>query len=354
MNNKKRYKFLPQAETGRLSENDTKKYFSTLGFAVSAFILATSGAALAISIICSMWFPWVLENDILSKLISMVCQYGLGLPALMLVLSRLPKDTNPKEKLGFKQLFGYFCLCLTFMSVGSNISTSITSFFEGMLGKTILNPVETSTSGTHWAINLVFYAILAPILEELVFRKLICDRLLPLGELYAVFLSAAVFALSHGNFHQFFYAFFVGSIFSYIYVKSGNLVYTTVIHMIINLLGGVISPWAMDKLEPIMTEESINTMLEMWTEQGASEELVAMLSPYILPVYVLFAYILIINVFSIIGFVVLMKNLRRVRFADGLLRPAEENRVSNLFLNGGVCAAISLFTGFFLISLFKK
>ena len=146
----------------------------------------------------------------------------------------------------------------------------------------------------------------------------------------------------------------MGSIFSYIYVKSGNLVYTTVIHMIINLLGGVISPWAMDKLEPIMTEESINTMLEMWTEQGASEELVAMLSPYILPVYVLFAYILIINVFSIIGFVVLMKNLRRVRFEDGLLRPAEENIVSNLFLNGGVCAAITLFTGFFLISLFKK
>ena len=168
MNKEKRYKYLPLAETGRLSESDTKKYFSTLGYAVSAFLLATLGASLVISVICQSRFPWVLENDILSNIISLICQYGIGLPALLAVLSKLPKDVNPKEKLGFGRFMGFFCLSITFMTVGSNISSSLMSGIEELLGRSVANPVDTMTASSHWAVNIVFYVIIAPVLEELV------------------------------------------------------------------------------------------------------------------------------------------------------------------------------------------
>ena len=258
MNNERKYKFMPQKETGRLSESDTKKYYSTIGFAVTAFLLATYGSVLVVSTVCRQWFPWVLENEILSNLISVICQYGIGTLALLAVLKKLPKDANPKEKLKFGQFMGFFCVCSTFMLVGSNISSSLMGIVEIWLDKDVVNPVVSSTSGTHWAINLVFYAILAPIIEEIVFRKIVCDHLLPLGEMSAIVISAAIFGLIHGNFYQFFYAFLVGAIFSYVYIKTGSLLYTTVIHIIINLFGGVISPWAIDAI----TEEGLMQVLE--------------------------------------------------------------------------------------------
>ena len=350
MNNEKRYKFLPQKDTGRLSESDTKKYFSTLGFAVCAFMLTSFGSSLLVAVALNSLAPWVLKNDILSNLINVACQYGIGLPAAVLVLRRLPKDVNPSEKLSFKGFLGFFCVCLTFMSVGSNIATAVMTFAESLTGRAITNPVESSTEGTHWAVNLVFFAILAPVLEELLFRKLICDRLLPLGEGYAVLLSAAVFGLAHGNFYQFFYAFLVGAIFSYVYIKTGNLVYTTVFHVLINLLGGVVAPWTLNKLEPLFTEENIKIFGELMAV-GDIDKFMDMVTPYSWPIVLLYVYVLVFNVGSIIGFVVLMKNLRRVRFREGLLPPAKEGRVANLFLNGGVFAAITVFAGIFLLSL---
>lgn len=353
MNNERKYKFMPQKDTGRLSESDTKKYYSTLGFGVCAFLLAAYVAVIVASIICTKWFPWVIDDTVWSKIISMICQYGIGPCAMLVVLSRLPKDVTPKEKLSFKQFLGYLCICATFMTVGSNISSSVMSIIQDLLGKTVENPVLSDTSGTHWAINLVFYAIIAPIIEELVFRKMVCDRLLPLGEAATVFVSAALFGLIHGNFYQFFYAFLVGAIFSYIYIKTGNLLCTTVIHMIINALGGVLAPWALDEMVSLLTEENI-ALMAGFLEKADFNGYYALIAPYALPFGLLAAYSIIMNVCSIIGFVLLMKNLRKIRFTEGLLRPAEEHKISNFFMNGGICAAIAMFTGMFLISLFEK
>ena len=132
-------------------------------------------------------------------------------------------------------------------------------------------------------------------------------------------------------------------------IKLIILLYTTVIHMIINLLGGVVSPWAIEKIN----EEDLIRFAEC-AINGDVEGFMAIIQLYTLPFVVLLAYSVIMNACSIVGFVLLMKNLRRVRFSEGLLRPAEENQMSNFFLNGGICSAIAMFTGVFLLSLFRK
>lgn len=81
---------------------------------------------------------------------------------------------------------------------------------------------------------VLFTVILAPIFEEITFRKIICDNLLPFGKFTAVIVSGIGFGFYHGNFEQSFYASFVGIFFAYIYIKTGNVWYSIVLHMIIN------------------------------------------------------------------------------------------------------------------------
>lgn len=79
-------------------------------------------------------------------------------------------------------------------------------------------------------------------LEELFFRKALISHMKPYGEKTAVILSALMFGLFHGNFSQVFYAFFLGLLFGYVFVKTEKLRYSLMLHMIINFLGSVLAP----------------------------------------------------------------------------------------------------------------
>lgn len=82
---------------------------------------------------------------------------------------------------------------------------------------------------------------------------MVCDKVIKYGEGCTIVLSGLLFGLFHMNFNQFFYAFFLGCFFAFIYVKTGNLKYTIILHMTINffgsVLGGVIL--TMDQTNPI-------------------------------------------------------------------------------------------------------
>lgn len=345
--------FKPETQTGTLSEKDSKKYFSTVGLAVFVFMLLSYGSAMLISFLLLKFAPEWYENIAVQSGLSMVAQYGIGFPAALAILSRLPKDTNPSEKLGVKGFFGFLCIAFTFMTVGSTIADATTGLVELLSGRQLVNPVVTMTSGTSFWINLVFMAILAPIIEELVFRKVICDRLLPLGEGYAIVLSGAIFGLVHGNLFQFFYAFLTGMLFSYVYVKTGRLRYTVIYHMIINFLGGVLLPWAIDRLSPVLTEEMMARLSEVMQsgDTAAMEALSAELTPYMVPVAILSGYEILFTALSIAGVFVLFRGLKNVKFREGLLPPDKESRIANVFCNAGVATAIAGFALIFVISL---
>ena len=54
--------------------------------------------------------------------------------------------------------------------------------------------------------TFTFSVVLAPVMEELIFRKVLIDRTIVYGDKAAVVLSGLLFGVFHGNFHQFFYA----------------------------------------------------------------------------------------------------------------------------------------------------
>ena len=87
-------------------------------------------------------------------------------------------------------------------------------------------------------------AFLAPIFEELIFRKLIIDRTRRFGELTSILLSSFLFGLVHCNVYQIFYAFALGLILGYVYMRTGNVILTIIMHVLINSSSSILYPLA--------------------------------------------------------------------------------------------------------------
>lgn len=89
--------------------------------------------------------------------------------------------------------------------------------------------------GGTMAVELLSSALATPVLEELVYRGIICGRLgRMVGNVPAVVLSALLFALMHFNVVQFLYAFLLGLVLGYYLQKTGCLWMAVIGHMVIN------------------------------------------------------------------------------------------------------------------------
>ena len=75
----------------------------------------------------------------------------------------------------------------------------------------------------------------APVFEELIFRKLLLDRLRPFGDRCAILLCGVAFGLYHVNLGQFFYAAALGMVLAGIVLKTGKIWHSMVCHAALNL-----------------------------------------------------------------------------------------------------------------------
>ena len=100
-------------------------------------------------------------------------------------------------------------------------------------------------------LNLIIISIIGPVFEEILFRKLLIDRTIRYGARISIILSATLFGLMHGNLNQFFYAFLLGGFFAYVYIKTGNIIYTIILHIFLNLIGSVFSLFVVESANAI-------------------------------------------------------------------------------------------------------
>lgn len=79
--------------------------------------------------------------------------------------------------------------------------------------------------------------IIGPIVEELLFRKILLNRLLQIYSVKkAIIIETLIFALFHGGVNGFIYAFVIGMLLSIMYVKYRNIKIPIICHMISNTL----------------------------------------------------------------------------------------------------------------------
>ncbi len=85
-------------------------------------------------------------------------------------------------------------------------------------------------------IFILAHVIIAPILEELLFRGLILERLRRYGDVFSVLTSAMMFSLLHSSLQSFPSAFVSGIIFGLIAIWTGSFLAPTIIHALNNAL----------------------------------------------------------------------------------------------------------------------
>lgn len=89
--------------------------------------------------------------------------------------------------------------------------------------------------GVSLVIGLVLYGIISPLAEEVVFRGIIYNRIRKNCSIpVAVFLSALLFGLYHGNIVQGAYGFLMGALIAYTYEQFGSFFHAFLFHAAAN------------------------------------------------------------------------------------------------------------------------
>lgn len=124
---------------------------------------------------------------------AMLSQYAVGLPLFWLLLRPLPRQTWPDGRLSAHSWWEFLLMCFGLGFGGNLIGRFVTLLASLLLGVNAVNPLETLLTGTALAPQFVYVGLLAPVIEELLFRKLLIDRLHRFGDRAAILVSAVAF-----------------------------------------------------------------------------------------------------------------------------------------------------------------
>lgn len=226
---------------------------SAIGWALVVYILAGNCAQFILMLLAMNVTPVLYHNAVFMWGCSMVASYGVAFPLFWLLLRGV--GAPPMEKRATLTAMDYMqagTAAYAVLFLANAATLLVLKGLELLLGKGIANPVE-SMLDYPWGCSLVMMCVLAPVTEELMFRRLILRRLLPWGDRFAVTASALLFALIHGNLSQIPYAFLVGLLLGTVAVYTGSVVPTILIHAFVNLLGsGLLLGLGMDEVVSVV------------------------------------------------------------------------------------------------------
>lgn len=127
--------------------------------------------------------------------------------------------------------------CVSIMIGIQLIASLLSSLLElllNQLGLSMMGILESASGQTNSLSMFIYASICAPVAEEILFRGYVQRTLQPYGKKFAIFGSAVLFGLFHGNLIQTPYAFLVGLLLGYVAAEY-NIVWAMVLHMINNM-----------------------------------------------------------------------------------------------------------------------
>lgn len=190
----------------------------------------------------------VLENDDISTVISCFIPILSEVISILIGIKLL--------KIDFKKLFtrnGFTggelakecSICLGVQTLAALIATGV-AFILKLFGLESATVDLTAQQNSAWSLLIMyFYAcLLGPVLEELLYRGVILQGMKKYNERFAIILSALIFGLMHQNYQQFILAFLLGLVLAAVVLRSGSIVPSIVMHIIVNT-SGVLTQLAM-------------------------------------------------------------------------------------------------------------
>ena len=313
-------KYAPEKPfTGDLKK--AKNHFSKLGIGTFAILGIGTVTQLLLIYVVNSTLPQVMEHSWGMWLLTFAPLYLIAVPIGLLLLRKVPAKPLEKHDLKPSRYIVTVIICIFMMYAGNILGTIITALLQLLPGVSAGNPILGYATDNALLPKVLFMVILAPVIEEYIFRKQLIDRMHIYGEKLAVVTSALMFGLFHGNLSQFFYAFALGLVFGYVYLKTGKLRYSIGLHMLINLLGSVVGPFFLEKVAVVDTMENMD---------------LAALEP-VMPWLIAFgAYVLVLIGLAIAGLVLLCLNKRKVSFAPAEMELPKGTRIKTAYVNAGM------------------
>lgn len=307
--------------------SQAKKTFSRIGLAFSTILFVTT-------VLQILWFSLPVaiggEDNKLSAsswwtwLGTMVPMYLVAVPLGLLILRKLPARAPEDHKLSGKLFLEFLPMCFCLMYAGNLIGTFLST---GLSGGSAENPVAELAMDNSF-LKVLCMVILAPVLEEYICRKQIIDRTRQYGEKISVFLSALVFGLLHQNLFQFFYAFALGLHFGFVYIRSGRLRYSILLHGIINFMGGVVAPWVLSKVNM----EAIENL----EPSASTAEIMAWYEEILPGLGLLMLYATVLLGLAITGLILLIKRFRSMYWEEAEAQLPRGTAAKTVYLNVGM------------------
>ncbi len=231
-----------------------RKHFSKLGGMYLLGTIVIFAVQFAVSFAAGLLFPEWLMNGDFALLLSMVPMYAIGMPVLIALVRTIPADRVGRRPIRAGSFIAAVVMCFGAVYLTNIIGNIVTTVIGMLKGSGVQNQLLNVTESVSLWMIAFWMVICAPVMEEYVFRKLIVDRTVRYGQGTAVLLSGLMFGLFHGNLNQFVYAFVLGMLLAYLYVKTGNLKITIAIHMMINFMGGLVSSMLMASMMAFVSE----------------------------------------------------------------------------------------------------
>lgn len=319
-----------------------RKYFSRIGmmfFLGTMLIIVVQGAAI---FLVSWLKPEWLEDSTISLLVTSLPLYLLAMPLMILLITRVkPRKVISQKRMSAGQMAVAFLMSYAILYVSNLLGNFITILIGLIKGSGVGNVLADAVFGTNPWVVFFLMVLCAPVFEEFIFRKLLIDRAAVYGEGVAVVLSGVMFGLFHGNLNQFAYAFLLGIFFGFIYVKTGKIRYTVILHMVINFMGSVVSAWVMNAMNAEKTTEALQLF------QSNPEAGMAALQSVLPGLLLVGIYVLLIFGVVIAGIVLLIVKRRKFRLMPGEVVIPKGKRFQTVMVNLGM----GLFSVFWIVQM---
>lgn len=239
-----------------------------LGFFI--FFSASILGQLGLIRLVRSYLPQYEETALFSWMASLLPMYLLGAPLLWIAVRNLPTTATPRRRIRLRDLLILFTISFALMYLANFIGVGVNLLTEAFFGTSSQAGATELITSSSLFITIPIAVILGPVVEEIIFRGILLPRLMPFGERFAVVTSALLFGLFHCNLVQLPYAFAVGLVFGLVAARTGRLIYSIILHILLNFSGTVPATLMMPILERFESlEPGAETTAELMPLLGA-------------------------------------------------------------------------------------
>lgn len=239
----------PSITASEFDEEDKKKaisVFSGCHRALFYYLLVSSIAVLVLTVLLTIsqfFVPLptleaIINHPVFGPAVQIVCMYFIAFPVYCYMLKDIDRADRDKSTVSFMEFLSLAAISIALMQIGAviaelakyYISSSFSLPYEIEMTNKLLKAFDVVPA-------MLLVIVIGPIFEELVFRKILIDRLSVYGDRLAIIVSSVAFGLHHGNLSQFIYTTIAGIVFGHIYTKTRRIIYPIGLHMLTNLFG---------------------------------------------------------------------------------------------------------------------